>query len=87
MTQKTEDPYQGVNLKKTDLNTIKRLIEFSLDYEVYKPTEASLDREEDPKMYSTMQKFLSKENLADDDLVQVENTPTKFNFKSLKNDE
>ena len=31
---KIESPYQGVNLQKTDTNTIKKLIEFSLDYDI-----------------------------------------------------
>ena len=96
---KLEDPYQGVNLQKTELSTIKRLIEFSLDYDIQKPTEASLEREEPkspggkPYPYSTMQNRIknmseSRGELLDDE-VEI-NSPTrtaKFNFKSLKNDE
>jgi hypothetical protein len=41
---KIEEPYKGVKLQKTDTNTIKKLIEFSLDYDIEKP-EPSIEQE------------------------------------------
>jgi hypothetical protein len=40
------------------MSTIKKLIEFSLDYDIQKPAEMSMEREEreakSPKFYNTM---------------------------------
>lgn len=79
---KVEIPYQGVNLQKTDTSMIKRLIDFSLDYDIQKPEE-DLDS---PKIYSTMLENPPKD-IWEDDMVTVVEPSTPFNFKSLKNDE
>ena len=73
-----EAPYQGVNLQKTDTNMIKKLIDFSLDYDIQKP-DPSIDQDgpSSPKLYSTMKERArnesrgSRADLLDEDLVQI----------------
>lgn len=80
------------------MSTMKKLIEFSLDYDIQKPIEESIEREEkesnSPKFHNTMGSRLmrndsrsSKIDLWDEDLVQLQEPQTPFNFKSLRNDE
>ena len=61
-TQEAKKDGYPSNIEKTDFNTLKKLIEFSLDYDIKKPTEETLVRhdeeieaDEQAQMYNTMQ--------------------------------